>query len=297
MKLRVSPLKLSDNLNFFIQMKVNDILLIPHSISKTSKIGEIMKKKVTIIGGAGTIGSILVNGLCDTYEFVILDKNVQPSSSTCRTVQVDATNYRELLESIPQDTDAIINLLTIKSNDDLKDLDQFHKMTNIHFISSFYILHAAITLGIPKVIYASSNHTTDYYEENGVSTLGRMINTNDYPLSKGLYGVLKLASENIGHILAGEKENNLSVINLRIGSVQKDEYQAVKQNPRLHHTLLSHEDTVQLFDLALQSTIKYGTYYGVSDNPGKPWDTEDLWQDLGFMSKVNSMNVLNRDTN
>ncbi|HZH62497.1 MAG TPA: NAD(P)-dependent oxidoreductase [Metabacillus sp.] len=258
-----------------------------------------MKKKVTIIGGAGTIGSILVNGLCDTYEFVILDKNVPPPFSTCRcrTVQVDATNYQELLERIPKDTDAIINLLTIRSNDDLNDLDQFHKMTNIHFISSFYILHAAITLGIPKVVYASSNHTTDYYEENGISTLGRKINTNDYPFSKGLYGVLKLASENIGHILTREKDNNLSVINLRIGSVQKDEYQAVKQNQRLHHTLLSHEDTVQLFDLALQSTIKYGTYYGVSNNPGKPWETEDSWQDLGFMSKVNSMDVLNRDTN
>lgn len=278
-------------------MNVHDILHIPHSISKTSKRGEIMKKKVIIIGGAGTIGSILVNGLRDTYEFVILDKNVQPNSSTCHTVQVDATNYQALLESIPKDTDAIINLLTIKSKDDVKDLDQFHKMTNIHFMSSFYILHAAITLEIPKVVYASSNHTTDYYEENGISTLGRKINTNDYPLSKGLYGVLKLASENIGHILARGIENNLSVINLRIGSVQKDEYQAVKQNQRLHHTLLSHEDTVQLFDLALQSTIKYGTYYGVSDNPGKPWETEEAWKDLGFMSMVNSVDVLNRNPN
>lgn len=254
-----------------------------------------MRKKVTIIGGAGTIGSILVNGLSDTYEFVILDKEKPKYSSRHEAIEVDATDYQALHKSIPKDSDAIINLLTIKSDNDLKDIDQFHKMTSIHFVSSFYIFHAAISLGIPKVVYASSNHTTDFYEENGISTLGREITTSDYPLSKGLYGVLKLASENIGHILTREKENNLSVINLRIGSVQKDEFQAVQQKQRLHHTLLSHEDTVQLFDLALQSTIKYGTYYGVSDNPEKPWETEGLWTDLGFVSKVNSIDVLNKD--
>ncbi|MBU7595575.1 NAD-dependent epimerase/dehydratase family protein [Metabacillus halosaccharovorans] len=254
-----------------------------------------MKKKVTIIGGAGTIGSILVNGLSDTYDFVILDKNVHSTSLPCHAIEVDATNYQDLLDNIPKDTDAIVNLLTIKSKDDLKNIEQFHKMTNIHFIASFYLLHAAVALGIKKLVYASSNHATDYYEKDGRSTLDRKISIHDYPLSKGLYGVLKLASENIGHIFAGEKENNLSVINLRIGSVLKDEYESVKKQQRLHHTLLSHEDTIQLFHLALQSTVKYGTYYGVSDNPNKPWSTENAWEELGFSSEVNAVDVLNRN--
>ncbi len=260
---------------------------------KILKVGERMKKKVTIIGGAGTIGQILVNGLSETYEFVILDKN--SASLPCKVIQVDATNYQELLDNIPKDTDAIINLLTIKSKDDLDNIDQFHKMTTIHFVSSFYILHAAATLGVKKLVYASSNHTTDYYEQDGNSTLGREITIHDYPFSRGLYGVLKLASENIGHIFARDKEHNLSVINLRIGSVLKDEVESVQKQQRLHHTLLSHEDTIQLFDLALQSTVKYGTYYGVSDNPNKPWSTENTWEDLGFLSKVNAIDVLNRN--
>jgi NAD+ dependent glucose-6-phosphate dehydrogenase len=251
-----------------------------------------MKKKVTIIGGAGTIGSILSKGLRDKYNLTIIDKNIPNHDENF--IQVDATNPQLLLESIPKDSDCLINLLTIKTDNDLKNVDEFHKMTEIHFMSSFYILHAAITLGIPKVVYASSNHTTDYYESNGKSKLGREINTSDYPYSRGLYGVLKLASENIGHIIAREKSNNLSIINLRIGSVQPDEYQAVKEEDRLHHTLLSHEDTIQLFDLAIQSNVKYGTYYGVSDNPEKPWSTENVWKELGFVSKVNSMDVLDK---
>ncbi|SDP83300.1 NAD dependent epimerase/dehydratase family protein [Litchfieldia salsa] len=248
-----------------------------------------MKKKVTIIGGAGTIGNILTKGLHDKYDFTILDKTPNQGQNY---VQVDATNPDLLIESIPKDCECLINLLTIKSDNDLENVDEFHKMTDIHFMSSFYIFHAAITLGIPKVVYASSNHTTDYYESNGISKLGREINISDYPYSRGLYGVLKLASENIGHILAREESNNLSIINLRIGSVHPDEHQTVREDERLHHTLLSHDDTIRLFDLAIQSNVKYGTYYGVSDNPKKPWSTENAWKELGFVSKVNSLDLL-----
>jgi NAD+ dependent glucose-6-phosphate dehydrogenase len=250
-----------------------------------------MKKKVTIIGGAGTIGTILYKGLRDKYDIVILDKNVSEQSE--EFVMVDATNFETLLHSIPKDSDALINLLTIKTENDLKDVQNFHNMTNIHFISSFYVLHAAITLGIPKVVYASSNHTTDYYEKNGFSSLGREINTSDYPHSCGLYGVLKFASENIGELLARQTDN-LSIINLRIGSVHPDEHKAVKEDERLIRTLLSHKDTVQLFDSAIQSTVRYGTYYGVSDNPSKPWSTESAMKELGFVSKVNSVEILKR---
>ena len=248
-----------------------------------------MKKKVTIIGGAGTIGSILYEGLRDKYDIVILDKNV--SEQSAEFVMVDATNFESLLDSIPKDSDALINLLTIKTKNDLKDVQNFHKMTNIHFISSFYVMHAAISLGIPKVVYASSNHTTDYYEKNGFSSLGREINTSDYPHSCGLYGVLKFASENIGQLLASQTDD-LSIINLRIGSVHPDEHKAVKEDERLIRTLLSHKDTVQLFDSAIQSTVRYGTYYGVSDNPSKPWSTESAKRELGFVSKLNSVEIL-----
>jgi nucleoside-diphosphate-sugar epimerase len=248
-------------------------------------------KKITIIGGAGTIGTILTEGLRDQYEIFVLDKS-EPKQSV-NFLKVDATNYEQLLDSIPKDTDVIINLLTIKTDNDLKDIDHFRQMTEIHFMTSFYILRAAIRLGIPKVVYASSNHATDYYEEDGRSLLGREITVKDYPFSKSLYGVLKLASENIGHILTRELENNLSVINLRIASVPEDEYEALKENGRLHHTLLSREDTILLFNLAIQSTVKYGTYYGVSDNPNKPWSTENAWQELGYVSKANSVDILN----
>lgn len=252
-----------------------------------------MKKKITIIGGAGTIGSILYKGLAEKYEIVILDKKAPKQAD--EYIEVDATNAEMLLESIPNDTDALINLLTIKSENDLEDVQEFQRMTNIHLISSFLVFHAAMTLGIPKVVYASSNHTTDTYEKNGFSTLGREITTSDYPSSHGLYGVLKFASEQIGYLIS-KQSTNLSIINLRIGSVHPDEQKAVKNDDRLQRTLLSHADTIQLFDLAIQSTVRYGTYYGVSDNPAKPWSLESTYRELGFIPGVNSLHITKNES-
>ncbi|WP_449539619.1 NAD-dependent epimerase/dehydratase family protein [Ferdinandcohnia sp. Marseille-Q9671] len=247
-----------------------------------------MKKKLAIIGGTGLIGSILEEGLKEKYDMVILDKKVGQKP---HHIEVDATDFDDLIGKIPRDCDALVNLLNVKTNNDFQDLSQFHKKTEVHFFASFYILRAAIMLGIPKVVYASSNHVTDFYEKDGISELGRKINVNDYPFSKNLYGTLKLASENIGRILAYEEENNLAVINLRIGSVRRDEAEDLQTMPRLHKTLLSHEDVIQLFDLAIQSTVTFGTYYGVSDNKDKPWSTDNATRELGFVSKVNAENI------
>ncbi|WP_223254378.1 NAD-dependent epimerase/dehydratase family protein [Bacillus sp. HNG] len=250
-----------------------------------------MKKKIAIIGGTGLIGSILEEGLNTKYEIFILDKKVDHHPNH---IEVDATNFEDLVSKIPPDCDALVNLLNVNTKNDFKDLSQFHKKTEIHFLASFYILKAAIDLGIPKVVYASSNHVTDFYEKDGMSSLGREIKVEDYPYSKSLYGTLKLASENLGHILAYEEENNLSVINLRIGSVRRDEVKDLQTIPRTQKTLLSHQDVIQLVDLAIQSTIKFGTYYGVSDNKDKPWSTENATRELGFISKTNSTDVLER---
>lgn len=250
-----------------------------------------LKKKIAIIGGTGLIGSILEEGLNTKYEIIILDKKVDNHQNH---IEVDATNFEELLSKIPANCDALINLLNVNTKDDFNDISQFRKKTEIHFLASFYIFRAAIELGIPKVVYASSNHVTDFYEEEGNSVLGREITVDDYPYSRSLYGTLKLASENIGHILAYEEANNLSVINLRIGSVRRDEVKDLQTIPRANKTLLSHEDVIQLFDLAIQSSIKFGTYYGVSNNKDKPWSTDNATRELGFVSTMNSEDVLER---
>lgn len=236
-------------------------------------------KKVVIIGGSGTVGKILYKGLSEIHDCYVLDNRIEMDNS--HFIYVDATNYQQLLEKIPLQTDVIINLLRMETDNAIEDIEAFNKMTAVFFQASYYILQAANQLNISKVIFASSNHVTDYYEEDGDSLLNREINVKDYPYPKGLYGVLKLASEQLGFIYY--LNSDMSIINIRIGSVPaKSEQKAIEENSRLEKTILHKRDLIELFSVAITSKEKFGTYYGVSNNPGKPWNISNATTELGY---------------
>lgn len=248
-------------------------------------------EKVVLIGGSGTIGRILLAGLESEFELYNLD--LANTEGDKHLLKVNAQDYSELLNHIPKDADVVINLLSIPFSGEVVDIPTMNKMVDVFLKSSYNIFQAAVELNIPKVIVASSNHVTDYYEADGDSKLGRRINVNDYPYSRGLYGVLKLAVENIGFTFSNKY--NLSVINLRIGTVKQDEERTIYKNiDRQKKTWLSEVDTVSLFRDSIFSDIKFGTFYGVSDNPEKPWDNENAKEELGFVSKVNSQDIMNK---
>ncbi|QGH36647.1 NAD-dependent epimerase/dehydratase family protein [Gracilibacillus salitolerans] len=239
-------------------------------------------KKITIIGGSGTVGDILFERLQNNYDVLVLDKNIKNNTSTHR--YVDATDFKQLASEMPKDTDVIINLLRIDTAHAIEPEEVFDQMTDVFFKATYYIMLIATKYKIPKVIFASSNHVTDYYEENGHSKLEREITTKDYPYPKGLYGVLKIASEQAGFIFS--LHSDLSIINIRIGSVpEKNEEDALKHDDRLTRTLLSREDLVEFFSAAIEAKVKFGTYYGVSNNNNKPWDISNAIEDLGYAPK------------
>ncbi|AEP87868.1 NAD(P)-dependent oxidoreductase [Bacillus spizizenii] len=250
-------------------------------------------KKVLIAGGNGVIGRLLAEGLISDYEVTVLDKD--HFDGTASSIQADAANYEELLKKIPKDTDVILNLLAVNIKYDVMDIAEFEKMTDVFYRASYYLCRAAAELGIQKLVFASSNHVTDVYEKDGRSLLGREITTSDYPLSKNLYGVLKLTSEQIGHLFY--LENKLSVINLRIGTVVTDEMDTLHEKERTKKTLLSHPDLLSIFKAAIETNIRYGTYYAVSDNPGRPWSIESAVNELGFSPQINTAELLKEEEN
>ena len=109
-------------------------------------------------------------GFASEFELVNLDIEVNKENQTNR--KVDATKYDELLRSIPNDTDVLINLLSKPQSDNLVDVAEMDKLVDVFLKASYHIFQAATDLEIPKVVVASSNHVTDYYEEDGDSTLG-----------------------------------------------------------------------------------------------------------------------------
>lgn len=273
------------------------------------------KAKVVIIGGAGEVGRILCSGLSEQFDITTLDIQPKPENWQGPYTCVDATDFKALTAAIPEDTDALINLLKLEHTfskpgavpDDQVGTKRFAQMTNIYLNAGHNIYQAAVNKNIPKVVVGSTNHVTGQYEKNGHSLIGTpqnpcpkhqraqvdpKITEQDYPLPDSPYGAMKLALEEIGRLFT-QNHTNFSVIQLRIATLTADELKKLNHDPRSHHTLLSQKDAIDIFTKALKTTsIEFGIYNAVSDNPNRPWSIQKAIDELGYTPTCNSLDIL-----
>lgn len=76
--------------------------------------------------------------------------------------------------------------------------------------------------------------------------------------------------------------HKIQSICLRIGAVLSDNDPTEDKTGRNLKIWLSHRDLLQLIKKALFSDIKFGIYYGVSNNKGKFWDISNARKELGY---------------
>jgi len=248
------------------------------------------RSKILIIGALGSIGLILAKELDRSHEVILADLPEQVESAGMG-VALDVRNYQQVLEASADGCKAIINLAGLRRQPQIVQPETFQNMMQTYIKGTYNILQSARSNQVPKVILASTNHVTGQYEEDGVSTLGRPIVATDSPAPDDIYAAMKLFCEEAGRVYSN---SSLSVICLRLGTVLGPGDESFITYKRIMRTFLSHMDMVNLFECALSADIDYGVYYGVSDNPQKPWSIDEAKLDIGYSPKMNSVEMLQK---
>jgi len=250
------------------------------------------KKTILILGAGGVVGSLLRDNLSGDYRVLasdISDRKPLPAGF----LDIDIRDFDGLLAAIPEGVDVLVNLTALPPMPPLVEPRDLRVMSAVYVQGAYNVFAAASRCGIPRVIYASSNHVTGGLEVEGVSMLDRSISIGDPPKPSSAYGAMKCCGESFGELFAVERD--LSVISLRLGTVPKNEAGLLKRAPRGGRTLLSHKDTVGLFRAAIETDLHYGVFYGVSDNPERPWEIADAIRKLGFRPQENSADLLRKN--
>jgi uronate dehydrogenase len=122
------------------------------------------------------------------------------------------------------------------------------------------VFEAARLSGVPRVVFASSNHATGFYPVD--QTLA-----GDEPARPdSLYGVTKVYGEAVGRLYVDKF--GIEVVCVRIGSFAERPRQL-----RELATWLSHGDAVRLFAACLSaSAVGFRVVYGASANTRRFWD-------------------------
>ena len=228
-------------------------------------------QRVLITGAAGTIGSVLRDGLRGRYPVLRLTDRAPLGKAQAGEEIVENLDLADLagLEAAMQDVDAVVHLAGTPVE------QAWEPVLNNNIIGLYNTYEAARRQGVRRIVFASSNHTVGFHPR------GRHIDETVPPRPDGRYGVSKVFAEALGRLYADK--HGMEIINLRIGS-----FQPRPKNVRMLNTWLSHRDCVHLVDVALRAAgIHFEIIYGVSANSRNRWH-DSLAARIGYEPQDNA---------
>ena len=269
-----------------------------------------MAKTVAITGSAGFIGSLLSDAFREKgYTVVGIDKAVPSSQHTNDNkaeFEIKKEKYVNRVcdmsdphscKGIFENCDIVIHL----AGDGNPKADFITSLVPNNIVSVYNVCTEAKISGVKRVIFASSNHTQVYGFEQCNATkenfagkfalpkTGKVNLENYRNCPTSLYGVSKIAGEEIGHFFS-TREQAFEFIALRIGWVVYDSPFAHKNTPLndyLESMYLSKNDCIGYFLAAAETTNinnenPFYVGYAISNNKTALYDIKNTCETLAF---------------
>ncbi len=209
------------------------------------------KKKILITGAGGRIGSVITPMLSNTYNLRLLDTMKLKPHKKEEIVTGDIRDAT-FLKSAMEDIDAIIHLAAIPDEDDF-----YTKLMPINIEGTYTLLETARRCGVKKVVLASTCQIAFGYPNSTFVTTDMAVR----PVN--LYSCTKIFGEAVGRYYSDKF--GMSVICLRIGYFQNYDSEFL-QDSEVRKKWCSPKDLVQIIEKSIDSKLKYGVFFAISNN-------------------------------
>ena len=240
------------------------------------------RKKLFITGAAGLVGSALRRYLRERYDFRLLFHSKIPEVEPGDEVVVsDLSNFENMVEAC-DGVDAIAHLgIAVPGRGAPRTLyNQMIMETNIK--GTYNIFEAARINKVSKVIFASTNHVTGFYERENIYTTPYMPVRPD-----SMYGISKAFGEAMGRHY--HDEYGMSVYCIRIANFPNTDEVNTDYEPGLNRWL-SARDMSELTACCIEAPHpQFGIFYGVSKGGEKKWDISNAKELVGWEPQDNGI--------
>lgn len=220
---------------------------------------------ILITGAAGGVGGILRPRLARPGRTLrLLDlAEITPGEGE-EVIQGSVTDPDAMIEAC-QGVDAVVHLGGVSAE------ARWERILDVNINGTYTVFEAARRAGVPRVVFASSNHVVGFYEPDDFP-----VQENVTALPDTYYGVSKVAGEALGALYA--KRYGMDVISVRILSCFPEPHAL-----RSLSTWLSPDDAGRLFEACLTTEKPgYKVIYGVSPNTRGGWVSLDGARELGY---------------
>jgi hypothetical protein len=214
------------------------------------------RKMVLLTGAAGKIGRVVRVGLRPDYRLRLVDR--RPLEGELQRgeeeVRADIEDF-PVMERAMQGVAAVVHLAGMPTPE-----YTWEEVLHANIIGTYNVFEAARRAGVGKIVFASTGHVMGMYTKDD----GWPIRPEQPVRPDSYYGYY---SDAFG----------MSMICLRIGWFL--------ERPHVAGALsgwLSPADTVQLVRRSIESNVRFGLYWGVSNNTRCHWDTTNVRRELGY---------------
>ena len=230
---------------------------------------------ILITGGLGLIGQSLSRELRGVYRTRSFD--LRPSPEADENCVGNITDVDALAEAAA-DACAIVHLAAIPHD------APFDLLLDTNIRGTYCVYEAARRVGVPRVVFASTNHVTGMWERDGVFV------TPDVPVRPdGLYAVSKAAGEAVARFYADE--HGVRSVCIRIGGFSGSE----EFGPgRSLWMTITPRDMAQLVDRSIRSDVLFAVVNGLSDNPKAQGDLSSARELLDYQPEDRAEDWLER---
>lgn len=228
------------------------------------------KQTILMTGAAGGAAGLLRPILRETMILRLSDRtdppaDLAPEETWQKADLTDPAAMRTLVDGV----DGVIHLGGQSVEADWPTIRE------ANFEGLYNILDACRAAGVPRFIFASSNHAVGFYPRT------RRVGTNDLVRPDGLYGVSKAFGEALVSLYCDK--HGLRAMSIRIGNV------ALRPADHRRMSIWIHpEDLAALIRIGLtHPDVHHAVVFGASNNERIWWDNKTAF-DLGYEPKHHS---------
>jgi NAD+ dependent glucose-6-phosphate dehydrogenase len=242
---------------------------------------------VLITGATGNLGGKLRRHLEGRYDLRLLDLDPRGDPAV---VAADLANWDSAWPKGFHGVDVVVHLAA-----DPTAHQSWENLLGPNVDAVVHVYHAAADAGVPRLVFASSNHVMGGYADD--PRPARL--TTDLPPRPGAryvsngeardstaYGAAKLFGERAGAAYAATY--GLSVLAVRIGWVRpgdnRPEDVPPERGPWFRLMWLSNRDYCQLMEkcITADESVRFAVINGMSANTGMRWDLEYTRRVVGY---------------
>jgi nucleoside-diphosphate-sugar epimerase len=238
-----------------------------------------MRKFILITGPGGRVGTQIVPLLRERFRLRLLDVKPMAREADDEVIQADIRD-REALLGAATGVEALVHLAAISDEDDF-----YSRLLPYNLEGVYTAFEAARMAGVGKVIFPSTGQTVLNYPE------GQRVTAAMPARPSTVYACTKLFGEALARHYS--EKHGMSMICIRLCWFQPYDSPLLRiAGHRIQREWCSPRDLARLLERAIHSEVRFGVYFGLSNNRGRVWDISNAKVELGFEPEDNAANYL-----